>query len=122
VTFDWRGYVDLADDLLTLRPNDEAAQRAALSRAYYGAFGVAREYLLTKRGMTVISFNAHYHVWAVFAQAPKGIEQRIAQEGNRLKRRRDLADYEANYSRLAIEAAKWVARARRLVADIDSLM
>jgi hypothetical protein len=121
VTFDWRGYLELAEDLLTLRPTDEAVQRAALSRAYYGAFGVAREYLLTKRGIAVVSFNAHYHVWAVFAQAPRGLEQRIAQEGNRLKRRRDLADYEANYPRLAVESGRWVARARRLVSDIDSL-
>jgi uncharacterized protein (UPF0332 family) len=119
--FDWRGYVDLADDLLILRPNDEAAQRSALSRAYYGVFGVARDYLLTKRGVAIAAFNVHYHVWATFAQAPRGVEQRIAQEGNRLKRRRDLADYEGNYARLATESSRWVARARRLVADIDGL-
>jgi hypothetical protein len=119
--FDWRGYLDLADDLLSLRPNDEAAQRSALSRAYHGAFGVARDYLLTSRGVAISSFNAHYHVWAAFAQAPRGVEQRIAQEGNRLKRRRDLADYEANYLGVASEATRWVARARRLIADIDSL-
>jgi len=118
---DWHGYLDLADDLLSIRLQDEAAQRSALSRAYYGAFGVAREYLLIKRGVAVAAFNVHYHVWTVFAQAPRGIEQWIAQEGNRLKRRRDLADYETNYATLAADAQRWVARARRLLAEIDGL-
>jgi uncharacterized protein (UPF0332 family) len=119
--FDWHEFLDLADDLLMLRPANEAAQRSTLSRAYYGVFGVTRDYLLTKRGVAIRSFNAPYHVWAVFVQAPRGVEQRIAQEGNRLKRRRDQADYGANYPGVASEAPRWIARARRLIAAIDSL-
>jgi hypothetical protein len=71
--------------------------------------------------VTIAPFNAHYHVWATFAQAPSGVEQRIAQEGNRLKRRRDRADYDSTYPNLATDATRWVARARRLLSDVDGL-
>lgn len=45
--FEWRRYVELARTLLAQAgppPGDEAALRTALSRAYYGAFGFARDY------------------------------------------------------------------------------
>lgn len=55
--FDWGEYVQLADYLRNVRPRpsdsftEEATQRACVSRAYFGAFG------LTKRRSTLKGFK-----------------------------------------------------------------
>lgn len=49
MTFDWRLYVDLADELMKVDQSDplvEAYQRSAISRMYYGAFCLTRERLM----------------------------------------------------------------------------
>jgi hypothetical protein len=43
--FDWSRYLDLADELAR-RVSDEAAERSAISRAYYAAFGMSRRHLV----------------------------------------------------------------------------
>jgi len=40
MSFNWRDYVDLAQDLLNRA--EEACQRSSISRAYYGVFCLAR--------------------------------------------------------------------------------
>jgi uncharacterized protein (UPF0332 family) len=47
MTFDWREYLTLAENLCTNShtfPNQEACFRVAISRAYYAAFCTARNY------------------------------------------------------------------------------
>ena len=47
MTFDWREYLTLAENLYTNShnfPNQEACFRVAISRAYYAAFCTARNY------------------------------------------------------------------------------
>ena len=47
MTFDWREYLILAENLCTNShtfPNQEACFRVAISRAYYAAFCTARNY------------------------------------------------------------------------------
>lgn len=119
--FDWRRYLDLADDLLARFPDDEAAQRAARSRAYYAVLGVARDHLGARGVPIVQTGRAHQQVWATFAQAPRRVQRRIAQNGYRFKRCREMADYDADYKDLARDARFWAARARQLIQDIDSL-
>jgi uncharacterized protein (UPF0332 family) len=50
MTFDWREYLTLAENLYTNShnfPNQEACFRVAISRAYYAAFCTARREHLT---------------------------------------------------------------------------
>ena len=44
VNFDWKKYLDLAEDLAQNK-SDEAKLRASVSRAYYAAFCNARNYM-----------------------------------------------------------------------------
>ena len=71
--FDWSGYFDLAGELATVNTSDsakivEAKLRAAISRAYYAAFCLARNYLRDDLGDRELSnpkqsdTNVHWYV------------------------------------------------------------
>lgn len=48
MSFDWSGYLDVAKELASVAltsANKEAKLRSAISRAYYAAFILARNYL-----------------------------------------------------------------------------
>ena len=49
--FVWADFLDIADERAR-RAGDEAAERTAIGRAYYAAFGAARDYLI-RSGVTV---------------------------------------------------------------------
>jgi hypothetical protein len=63
--FDWSDYLTLAKQLATNA--DEASKRAAISRAYYAAFGLARNYVIvdvwqitrTNMRKSVATHNTH---------------------------------------------------------------
>ncbi len=119
--FDWVTFLDLADALLAPPTPSDAAARTAISRAYYAVFRAARRHLDPTGSVIPPDGRAHKRVWDAFQTVPSGIQRRIAQEGRRLKRRRDRADYDDVYPDLVAEARESIIRARRLVGDIASL-
>lgn len=118
--FAWADFLDLADDLAT-RTGDEAAERSAISRAYYAVFGSARDHL-SRSGVGLPQAGAaHAIVWTRFHAGPASVHRRIGTVGRRLLRRRRRADYDIAYPRLTREARESVELARRLLADLASL-
>ena len=119
--FDWETFLDLADALLAEPAPSEAAARTAISRAYYAVFRAARRLLDPSGTVIPPDGRAHKTVWDAFQTAPSGVRRRIAQEGRRLKRRREQADYDDVYPNLLAEARQTVTTARRLLEDIGAL-
>lgn len=118
--FAWPDYLDLAAELAEWNGN-EAAERSAISRAYYPAFGMARGYL---RGVGVSlpsGSRAHVAVWDHFHTTPNPVHRRIADRGRQLRRRRGRADYEDAYPGVSLDASDAVSLARRLLADLLKL-
>jgi uncharacterized protein (UPF0332 family) len=109
--FDWSHYLVLAKKLLDEAdsfPNKEAAQRAAISRAYYAAFKKAEEFLLKRNEISAVvnrpekdedseRISSHWRVIrAVFYsrnQHRKKIGERLVQ----LRFDRQSADYHAQF-------------------------
>ena len=118
--FDWADFLVLATELAG-RSGVEAAERAAISRAYYATYGVARAY--QRRSGTIVPARgrAHLLVWDHFHAVPDRVHRRIADRGRRLRRRRDRADYDDTYPDLSAEALDSVDLARRLLADLAAL-
>lgn len=80
---------------------DEAACRSAVSRAYYGAFNLAREFLVT-HGLDAIS--GHAGVWRAF-QAFDGENRRlVGRELEALYSFRRAADYELSSRKIDFNA------------------
>lgn len=116
--FEWRDYLALADDLVE-RP-DEAAQRSAISRAYYAAYHAAAAFVrnagLLTRGHT------HHRVWNVLANDPDPARAEVGWLGDLLRLARISADYHTPFPGDVLGQARAVVRdARLLVEAIERL-
>jgi hypothetical protein len=125
--FDWAEYLSLAENLCALPVSGspigrEAQRRAAVSRAYYAAFILARNHL---RDVDHIHFspqvNAHQFVAARYFNHPDPVRQAIGWRLRRLRRARNECDYDdvaPNLSNLIPVALVWSAQ---VVADLGRL-
>jgi uncharacterized protein (UPF0332 family) len=121
--FDWEGYLQLAEDLSKSQDN-ESHHRAAVSRAYYAAFNIARIYVEEIMQNRINDGNSHESVWKAFGINRPGArtsEYRIRETGFKLRDFRVSADYKAGskqFDRTVLEA---IRMARRIVADVRAL-
>jgi len=93
MTFDWREYLKIAEYLTTGKGtfSSEAAQRCAVSRAYYASFCCARNFAKNKLGY-VPSYDTDDH-WKVRVHLKKNGLGSIARKLNRLHLQRKDCDY-----------------------------
>lgn len=113
-------FVELATVLLA-NPR-EAAQRSAVSRAYYGAFNCARR-LIESCGFS-FSDSAETHEklpWCLESSGDRELKV-VSAKLHTLRRLRNAADYDMQGSRLAsrLFVALQVESARKIVDVIDS--
>ena len=117
--FDWDDYLTLADRLVRQAP-DEAAQRSAISRAYYAAYHAAAAFVRAKVILT--AGHTHRSVWRALKADPDVDRADAGRKGDRLRWFRMAADYRnpfpGDLGRLARTA---VAEARNLIDALDRL-
>lgn len=127
--YDWGLYLGFASNILSSSGFDEATvARVATSRAYYAAFHVAENYLLT-RGLELgyQSSNTHDRVCDGFKKMSQGSRQFQAtcrSIGNmliNLKKERVKADYWATVSFGKNVAKKNCAQAQKIIREISEL-
>jgi len=98
MSFDWADYLTLAEalerDPATPGP-EEAAQRAAISRAYYAVFCRARNFARDREGL-ILTGEAQDHglVVAHFRSSTDKTRRKIASDLGRLRTNRNKADYD----------------------------
>ncbi|HEY2055541.1 MAG TPA: hypothetical protein VGH14_16540 [Solirubrobacterales bacterium] len=120
----WPDYVVLAEGLAGER--HEAAQRSAVSRAYYGALNVCRCWLETNVA-PVDRHRIHAQVWGFFdaeghAATRTSREWRlVADLGRKLRLLRNRADYEGSFPDLGRHAAEAVRAAKQILALLPEL-
>lgn len=120
----WPEYIFLADDLATR--GSEAAQRSAVSRAYYGAFNPARRWLEANVG-PIDNRAAHRQVWDAFSAPDLASEDTldkwevVGEIGERLRALRNQADYDDDMLDLDRRAPEAVIRAERILALLTEL-
>jgi len=115
--FDWDDYLTLADRLAQ-ETDDEAAQRSAISRAYYAAYHAAAAFVRAQ-GILMVG-HTHRSVWSALKADPRADRASAGRKGDRLKGFRLAADYRnpfpGDLGRLAITA---VADARDVIEALD---
>ena len=118
--FAWSHFLHLAERLLLT--SGEAAERSAISRAYYFAFHSARERAL-ERGLTLVAGEpSHQQVWRFYTESPDIDCKQIGVNGDRLRGRRNKADYDLPYrGRISDEATQTVLEARSFPGQLASL-
>ncbi|RMG63546.1 MAG: DNA-binding protein [Calditrichaeota bacterium] len=97
MSFQWEHYIELAERLnqeSATFAETEACQRSAISRAYYEAFGLAREVAVLE-GLTLTKkAEDHKNVEQHYRKSTRKSRQQIGLELNRLRRLRSKADYD----------------------------
>lgn len=117
--FDWAQYLDLARSLVE-GTDSEAHRRAAVSRAYYAAFVVARNYLRDAWGQGFSSDDhVHQEVAREFARGPEYRDGNAIAENLRLLRvARNSADYDDTLPDVGTVASRALYRARFVIDKV----
>jgi uncharacterized protein (UPF0332 family) len=129
MSFDWSEYLNLARNLAgqtTTPPNQEAALRSAISRAYYAAFCMARNHLRDRENVLNIPLDgrAHQDVPNTFLQSRNRVRRSVGTDLKRLRTDRVQADYydvfgiSTNISRKAQEV---IQLADKVIRALDRL-
>ena len=88
--FSWTDFLALAERLAS-DTGDEAAQRTAISRAYYAAYHAAAIFVRVKGILTI--GHTHSTVWKALTTDPDPDRVLVGPRGDDLKRLRTNADY-----------------------------
>jgi len=131
VEFNWKKYLDLADELATSN-TDEAKIRASISRAYYAAFCNARNYMIEKDHNKFPPDEKEHHKYLVKyfkgeleeskTDNLDGTRDRIGRDLNSMRHDRKRVDYD-NYicelEKLNGRASDVITRSRRVITKIE---
>lgn len=120
--FEWEAFLNVARELARQTDN-EAAQRSAISRAYYAVLGLAHERLIDAGWASLPRGSIHHHVWRAYRDSPDQRQKDIADLGFFLRNRRNEADYRKQFplplSRAVAEALRSADDLVELLRDID---
>ena len=96
MSFNWEDFITLAEYLeLNDYPPEEAAQRTAVSRAYYGAYCLARNFA-EATGEIIIKGKAEDHSEVIEFYEAKPAFQQVASCLREMRRWRNECDYDNN--------------------------
>lgn len=118
--FDWSDFLRIAIELAA-STTDEAAQRTAIGRAYYAAYGRASEHLLA-RGLLAPRAMSHHNVWSAFRSRSNQDDVDVWTNGIFLKEQRQKADYRRTFQGSLTQAAQdAIERATAVLNLLDRL-
>jgi uncharacterized protein (UPF0332 family) len=121
MAFGWEDYLSLANDL-SKDQNNEAALRSAVSRAYYAAFNIAKDFL-NKNGAEISEStpSVHHKVWNEFRRRGRtGLT--VYTNGDRLKKRRGDADYDLEPKNLNGKLKDWSKEVEQSRREADQVL
>lgn len=126
MTFDWTDYLNLAKTLETdaknHNPLGEAQMRSAISRAYYSAFNIAKDYLISIGKRFNGGAEVHRDIQIIFEdlsqqESDKNKKRNLAEISNELgilRSSRNKADYDKNVSGIDKKGEAAVIRAEKV--------
>ena len=125
--FDWSDYFNLAKELA--ETSEEAEFRSAVSRAYYSAFCLARNYLRDIQQYPKLwrqktyEINVHKYVAEkfIYNQSKSQIMIEIGKDLSRLRKMRNKADYEDTMFNLKREARTALMLAQNIISALSEL-
>lgn len=99
----------------------EAEWRSAISRAYYAAFHVAREFLTGLRFRVPAGEQAHAYLWLRLSNTGDPKNDVIGRLLRDLRGKRNIADYDLMRGRTVSNAQDALNDAIDLIAQLDAL-
>ncbi len=123
MSFDWRLYIKLAGELINFQREKSLAEsywRSAISRAYYGAFCLSRNFLSLRR-ITLPRRNVHRFVIDRYKESVDRDKRKIGIELDRLRKDRNDADYEDRISIDKNYALRSYGRSKRILQLLQNI-
>jgi uncharacterized protein (UPF0332 family) len=117
--FDWSNYLGLAVELGN--STDEASLRSVISRAYYCVYHLALARAMANEFNVRPGEATHAQLWRVFNTSPVPECQRLGTIAARLKEKRERADYENYFARVAEEVPGLLADAKEFAERLNRL-
>ena len=125
MSFAWDDYLRVAEALVQQRATfapEEACCRAAISRAYYAAYGAARNHARDGEGLVLAQTgDDHRRVLGHYRRATDAAHQEVGELLFRLRRHRTQADYADTIADAGPRAFAACRRARRVVTLVQAL-
>lgn len=133
IRFNWYRYIILAEELLSSIPEDtedESKERTSISRAYYGAFHRASDFVKSiNQTIDIYRAGSHENVIRFFKDIGKSDRdyKQVAEDLRHLKDRRQKADYRDNYfgtvkfGNLRLECATSIEIAKGVIEQISKI-
>jgi len=117
--FDWAGFHKLAQELAVRA--DEASRRSAISRAYYYIYHLALTRAVANGFQIIAGEATHKQLWRNYSESPEYRCKELAVIANRLKEKRERADYNKFYPRINDEVNELVGDAQNFAARLGVL-
>ncbi len=124
MSFCWKDYIDLSKTLISSSKNntlEKAYLRTSVSRAYYGIFCIARNYLRDIKNIQIRLQNTHEFVMNQFKFSNNLKEICIGNYLGNLRDDRNKADYGDNYQIDINRANKILASANQVLRFFQQL-
>jgi hypothetical protein len=125
MSFSWSAYLSVAEVLVRERgalAPEEACCRAAISRAYYAAYGMARNHARDHEQLSLQRTGGdHQRVLLHYRRRPDRFHQGVAELLFRLRRQRNQADYNDQMPTAVASAHVALRRARQVLAALEAL-
>lgn len=96
--FDWVEYYDYAKSILDDKGSNECSCRVGISRFYYAAYHVAKNYATQKSITSYEGGGTHERLWKSLEQSDIKDAKLVASWGNTLKVLRTISDYNDGHS------------------------
>ncbi len=122
MSFDWSQYIELAENLISQAQGgnlDHALFRSSISRAYYGAFCLARNKVADYDGEAHRT-DTHRYVRESFLDSTAYEAMQVGHKLNNLLRQRKNADYEAMATIDKESAERVLAMAKRTLDILNN--
>jgi uncharacterized protein (UPF0332 family) len=126
MSFQWRLLLKVAVHLLDGSP-EERHLRSAINRAYYAAFGEARDFAIRKGYVLALGAGSHQQVWSFLRKAgapttwEAAVWKIIGDQGLALTADRKLADYEESATITLGDAQRVITTANEIIKRLLSL-
>lgn len=127
MSFNWIDYLTLAENLVH-NPSSpgpkEASLRAAISRAYYGAFCNARNFAEAKEKPPIFrtgKASDHKLIIDHFTRSLDPVRKKIGANLDRLRSDRNKADYDDHVRQPNSIATTSIRRAQQIIKSLQSL-
>jgi uncharacterized protein (UPF0332 family) len=123
MTFEWKEYLELAEEICgaSMGTDMEARERAAISRAYYASFCMARNRLIPVFGQPPENGQAHAWVQGKYERHSNKKWRSVGNNLSRMRVIRNKADYDDTFPNCSNEcsnAINWSKDTLRALSEI----